>query len=264
MRRKMDLIGKRFGRLTVKREAPRRKGQRYFVCECSCDAGTKCTVAMVNLTRGHTKSCGCWQKETARHVLAKNRRARRTHGLSQSSKAYKKWVDAKSRCYSKNNPKFKSYGAKGILMFEGWKNNFSAFYTYMGEPASGRELDRLDNFQGYVPGNVHYSTPEQQQANQIRNAAIFNAARHVPPLAKPIEIEKAMKDFGLSMSPAQTGTCACGRPTYYDDIFCGRLECENNRVESWTPCEVTILEFVGPATRGLELEDLEQIDCASR
>jgi hypothetical protein len=59
----MDIVGKRFGRLTVIREAaPKRyrKGNlRMYVVRCDC--GKEKEVYGSNLRRGGTKSCGCHQ-----------------------------------------------------------------------------------------------------------------------------------------------------------------------------------------------------------
>lgn len=53
-----SLIGKRFGKLTViEQAASNSRGARRWVCQCEC--GNQTVVLSSNLTRGHTKSCGC-------------------------------------------------------------------------------------------------------------------------------------------------------------------------------------------------------------
>lgn len=55
---KLDLIGQRFGRLTVIKAAESTpRGKSRWVCRCDC--GKECTVLGLNLRRGHTASCGC-------------------------------------------------------------------------------------------------------------------------------------------------------------------------------------------------------------
>ena len=54
-----DITGKRFGRLTA---------IKYIggsLWECKCDCGTTIQVMTGKLTSGHTRSCGCLQKEKA-------------------------------------------------------------------------------------------------------------------------------------------------------------------------------------------------------
>ena len=55
---KVDIIGKRFGYLTVLSEEPQIKGQRRKV-RCQCDCGNIHICSVTDLTTGHTSSCGC-------------------------------------------------------------------------------------------------------------------------------------------------------------------------------------------------------------
>ncbi|KKK85990.1 hypothetical protein LCGC14_2767730, partial [marine sediment metagenome] len=59
---KIDVIGKKFGKLTVVKEDIGRPGKRrYLVCECDC--GNFKSIRKYNLTNGQTTSCGCFKKE---------------------------------------------------------------------------------------------------------------------------------------------------------------------------------------------------------
>lgn len=60
----MDIIGKRFGRLTVLRREGDERPLRYRVV-CSCDCGEEWSGYLYSLTTGYTKSCGCLKKELA-------------------------------------------------------------------------------------------------------------------------------------------------------------------------------------------------------
>lgn len=61
-KRKEDLTGKVFGRLTVIKYSESRKGSRYW--ECLCDCGNIVYVPTKSLKSGNTKSCGCLHSET--------------------------------------------------------------------------------------------------------------------------------------------------------------------------------------------------------
>lgn len=64
MPKKIDLTGKRFGRLTVIKEVEpenKRNDVTYWLCKCDC--GNQKVVRMDQLRNGRTKSCGCLQKE---------------------------------------------------------------------------------------------------------------------------------------------------------------------------------------------------------
>lgn len=53
-----NIIGKKYGKLTVIRRDSVYKGTHYYICDCDC--GTKgIIVSRNNLANNNTKSCGC-------------------------------------------------------------------------------------------------------------------------------------------------------------------------------------------------------------
>lgn len=62
-----DFVGRRFGALTVTGYAGKRDGKHIWRCRCDCGAETE--VNQANLQDGHTKSCGCLQREIHRQNL---------------------------------------------------------------------------------------------------------------------------------------------------------------------------------------------------
>ena len=56
-----DLVGRQYGRLFVTKRLPNVKGKVVFECKCSC--GTVTPVTASHLKSGHSKSCGCLQKD---------------------------------------------------------------------------------------------------------------------------------------------------------------------------------------------------------
>lgn len=69
MANRLDLTGKRFGRLTVM-ERIGNKGGAYVYWRCQCDCGKTVEVSTGNLRSRVTVSCGCWREEKARENLA--------------------------------------------------------------------------------------------------------------------------------------------------------------------------------------------------
>lgn len=65
MPRSSDLVGKRFGRLTVVRKTEE-KQDGYLMWECRCDCGNKIAVNTKRLKRGTVTNCGCIAKKNAR------------------------------------------------------------------------------------------------------------------------------------------------------------------------------------------------------
>lgn len=68
-----DLTGQIFGRLTVIKYSPEQSKinkKRTYLCQCSC--GKLKYVRGYCLKSGHTKSCGCLQKEKVKEIGEKN------------------------------------------------------------------------------------------------------------------------------------------------------------------------------------------------
>lgn len=58
-----ELVGKKFGRLTVLSKHSAKNGKWRYNCSCSC--GNEKVIAGRQLTNGDCVSCGCYQKEIA-------------------------------------------------------------------------------------------------------------------------------------------------------------------------------------------------------
>jgi hypothetical protein len=160
-----ELTGQRFGRLTVIcRVEPDRWGKAQFKCRCDCG---KITQTSANeLQRGGTKSCGCYKKE-----VTSKRQYR--HGGSKSL-FYDCWIQIKERCFKPKNKSFKHYGERGITMAPEWINDFQAFRDYVNQnlgprPSPKHSIDRIENYEGYFPGNLRWASPSQQQYNSRRS-----------------------------------------------------------------------------------------------
>lgn len=71
---KSNLIGQKFGKLTVLREVPieERPRPKYVFWECQCECGNKVKVITNYLKTGHTKSCGCWRGENMAKLFTKD------------------------------------------------------------------------------------------------------------------------------------------------------------------------------------------------
>lgn len=74
--KKKNLIGQKFGRLTVIQETSERQcGAIVWLCKCEC--GNEIKVATGNLQSGHTQSCGCYKMEKLRAPLVRDVKGQR-------------------------------------------------------------------------------------------------------------------------------------------------------------------------------------------
>jgi len=160
----LDLIGRRFNKLIVVEQYPKsevisRTGRRRCVVKllCLCDCGRTTLVVSQNLTRGNTKSCGCWKAEAPV--------TRSKHGLARTIE-YRLWCKMKARCNNKNNPGYKDYGGRGIWVCPEWDHSFEAFYNDMGpRPSKKHSLERTNNDEGYSKSNTIWATKKEQARN---------------------------------------------------------------------------------------------------
>lgn len=78
----------------------------------------------------------------------------------------------KARCYRKNAPEYKNYGARGITVCERWrhgedgKSGFRCFVDDMGKrPSPKHEIDRINPLGNYEPTNCRWVTENVQSIN---------------------------------------------------------------------------------------------------
>jgi len=156
---KLDLIGKRFGRLMViKRNGLLSNGKTNVKAwECLCDCGATVTVRGVCLRSGNTKSCGCYQDEV-------QIKAHTTHGLSHDP-LYKLWIGIKKRCSEKGSQKDKRF-YRNINVSTEWLE-FEKFYEWAKSKWSkGLDIDRINTLKGYSSDNCRFVTRKQNTQNK--------------------------------------------------------------------------------------------------
>ena len=159
----VDLVGMKYHRLTVVSRAPNKRTSSAWNCVCEC--GGEVVVTGTDLRNGHTKSCGCFRKETTRAT-------RRKHGAT-GTPTYEAWKSMKKRCSNQENSDFPSYGGRGIQVCERWINSFPNFLEDMGErPENKSSIDRINNNGNYEPENCRWST-QKEQCNNKRNNVLL-------------------------------------------------------------------------------------------
>lgn len=163
-----NVIGEKFGRLTVLEDAPDKtykNGGRDRIEKCQCDCGNIVYVKLGKLKSGHTKSCGCYHDECCKQRATK-------HGL-KNTRLYRIWSNMKSRCNNPNTDFFYIYGEKGIKVCSEW-NDFEKFYLWAVENGYNDNLtiDRIDNSKGYYPDNCRWATFVEQANNKTNNHII--------------------------------------------------------------------------------------------
>lgn len=155
-----NLLGRRFGRLTViSRASNNKRGKARWLCQCEC--GRKKVILADSLLSGKTISCGCYRKEVAPHNNLPK------HGMT-GTRLWTIWCGMKSRCCYTKNIAFKDYGGRGIKICSEWLHNFSAFQEWALKSgyADNLTIDRINCNGNYEPSNCKWSTYEEQENNR--------------------------------------------------------------------------------------------------
>jgi hypothetical protein len=160
---KLELVGQKFGRLTVVRRAlPEDKRYKswstyYWLCQCDCD-GKEYFVTGSDLVSGHTQSCGCFRRD----LNTKHRGA--IHGKRHP--LYGTWLSMRDRCNRSKNTHYLDYGGRGIYVCPQWQVSFINFLRDM-EPTwkEGLQLDRIENDGPYYPWNCEWKTSRENSQN---------------------------------------------------------------------------------------------------
>ena len=158
MNKQQDLIGKKYGILTVIQYSHKHNGKHFWLCKCDC--GKTKLILSDNLIYGGSKSCGC-------------QCGRKKHGLAYQS-LYKIWCAIKTRCSNSNISEFKNYGGRGITVCNEWLNDPELFIKWANNNGyqKGLQIDRINNDMGYSPDNCRFVTRSVNCLNKSNNRNI--------------------------------------------------------------------------------------------
>lgn len=172
MKPRLDITGKKYGRLTAVKFAGRNNDNRdmwEFICDCG---GTK-TTAYRWVKSGTTKSCGCLASEV---IAKRNFKHGATKHNNIKTREFSSWISMKSRLTNKSYHAYQHYIDRGITICDRWldkDNGFNNFLADMGKRPLGKSLDRIDNDKGYYPENCRWATRKEQMNNTSANKQII-------------------------------------------------------------------------------------------
>lgn len=128
IKRYKDLPGNIYGRLkAIKPLGKDKSNNTIWLFECTCgneyiNAGAWVTAQHRNAINPEAPSCGCLNRETTKLINYK-------HGYYKHP-LFWVWVAMLERCYNPSNSNYYKYGAKGVTVCNGWREDAKAFIEW--------------------------------------------------------------------------------------------------------------------------------------
>lgn len=194
---RVNMMGLKFGRLTVHQFANTANGRAMWLCRCEC--GKEAVVSGKYLRSGHTQSCGCLGSE--KRILATKK-----HGLSRKNdRTYNCWKDMRKRCNNPSSEYFYRYGGRGIKVCSRW-DKFENFLADMGPCPDGFTIERKDINKGYEPNNCKWIPANRQARNTSKS-------RYISALGKSQLLIEWAEETGIPLRTITARIDKLGWPT---------------------------------------------------
>lgn len=159
-------LGTKFKRLTIigfEKCTPPNRGWKWVV---KCDCGNIKSVTPYDVKSGKITSCGCFAIESRRERARKFK-----HSVADNKRLYSIYNGIKKRCYNKDEPRYKDYGKRGIIMCDEWLNPTNGFDNFVEWSLSNGynetlTIERKDVNGDYSPTNCEWITLTAQALNK--------------------------------------------------------------------------------------------------
>ena len=160
-----NMIGERYGRLTVDHLYCRGGNGKKLLWACKCDCGNMVNVSRTHLITGHTSSCGCLRTEGNIKRLTK-------HGLSDT-RLFWCWRHMINRCENPKTKAYSDYGGRGIKVCDEWHDS-TLFIKWALENGyqDNLTIDRINVNGNYEPSNCRWVDMKVQSRNKRNNINI--------------------------------------------------------------------------------------------
>jgi len=163
---RIDIVGKRFGKLTVQKIGKSRGKSTAEFWLCKCDCGNEHTVSSQHLRLGQVKSCGCWF-EKSDEIL-----------LQEAKDRFFNYIEKLENCWIWKGVKIKGYG----IMFhkKPVKAHRFSYEIHKGKIEKNKIIcHTCDNPSCINPDHLYQGTPEDNSHDAYnRNRMVVGEKHH--------------------------------------------------------------------------------------
>lgn len=152
---KIDLTGKKFGNITIKRYLYSKQKQRFWECKCDCG---DLLILNSNYFKSHKCNCLKLQKQHTNYLY-------RIRTI---------FYKMRHRCYNTTDKNYKNYGGRSIKICDEWLNDIDKFveWSLLNGYKPNLEIDRINNNGNYEPNNCRWVDNYIQANNKTNNINI--------------------------------------------------------------------------------------------
>ena len=144
-------------------------GAKTKLVLCLCECGKYVTVYSAYIISGNSKSCGCFRGELTKGRCQKY--------FPKIDAIYSSWTSMIRRCYNREDDSYPTYGGKGVVVCEEWRNDYQKFldWSLANGWDKGLRLDKdiLGNGLLYSPNTCKWAT-QLENANNTSRSKKYN------------------------------------------------------------------------------------------
>ncbi len=112
-----------------------------------------------------------YEESVAKRAEQLEKDRERKQEFRRANPHYNRWEMMKRRCLNPRHKSYWDYGGRGIKIYSPWIRDFLLFSDWLDsalgpKPSDAHTLDRINNEEGYFPGNLRWATPQQQLENR--------------------------------------------------------------------------------------------------